>query len=182
MKKVIDKTTTAIIGLVSGVALLATLIMFVGLIGVIFRVYNADFFLSNVAIFKTLTIDRFIMLLVWLMWCALVSLFGIASLRKNQSNQQFKPFYSIAVLFGVLPYLTTFLYVLFTNQCLWFSVMIVWVGILYFIVNRIIAIISSYDSVNVFYQSFISQSATIRVLEISTIILAFTSVVLPFID
>jgi len=177
-----DKITTAFIGVVSGIAVLATLIMFVGLIGVIFRVYNADFFLSNVAIFKTLTIDRFIMLLVWLAWGALVSLFGIAYLRKSQNGQQFKPFYSIVVLFGVLPYLTTFLYVLFSNQCLWFSVMIVWVGILYFIVNRIIAIIGSYNSINGFYQSFISQSATIRVLEISTIIFAFASVALPFID
>lgn len=180
--KAIDKVTTAFIGFISSVALLATLIMLVGMIGVIFRVYNADFFLSNVAIFKTLTIDRFIMLLVFLMWSALVSLFGIMSLRKNQNNHQFKPFYSVTVLLGVLPFLTTFLYVLFSNQCLWFSIMIVWVGILYFIVNRIIVIISSYNSIIGFYQSFLRQSGIIRVLEISTILLAFISVALPFID
>lgn len=123
--KAIDKFTTAFIGFVSSVALLASLILFVGMIGVLFRIYDQDFFLSNVAIFHTLSIDRFIMLFVFLMWSALVSLFGIMYLRKNQSKPQCKPFYSVTVLLGVLPYLTTFLYVLFTNQCIWFSVMIV---------------------------------------------------------
>lgn len=179
--RAIDKVTTSIIGVASGITLLATIIMFVGLVGVIFKVYDANFFLSNVAIFKTLTIDRFIMLLVWLVWSALVSSFGIAFLREIRRGIQPNPFYALTVLLGILPYLTALLYVLFTNQCLWFGVMIIWVGILYFMANRIISIIRSYRSIYRFCQSFSSQSTTIRVLEVCTIVFALVSIALPFI-
>lgn len=175
-----EKYTNVLIWVFSSIALLASAIMFVGLIGVISKVYISDCILSNVAIFHTLTIDRFILLLIWLSWCSLIAGFGFAFLTKRQKDHQFQPFYSLTVLIGVLPYLTTFLYVLYINQCLWFSVMIIWVGILYFIVHRIIVISKSFGSPTSFNQSFVSQPITIRVLEISSITLACLSVVLPF--